>query len=87
MFAPSLSRVLRASTIPARDISTVKLLQSAYPALDEDLLRERVLDGEAVAADVLASVTRQVHALKEKSGQVPGLAVVLVRSCAECWCR
>ncbi len=38
----------------------------------------QILDGKAVAAEVLERTTRQVEAIREATGQVPGLATVLV---------
>ncbi len=37
-----------------------------------------IIDGKKVSAEVRARVTDRVHELKEKTGKVPGLAVVLV---------
>ena len=38
----------------------------------------QLIDGKAIAADVRATVARQVSALKKAHGMTPGLAVVLV---------
>ncbi|MEW5762089.1 MAG: bifunctional methylenetetrahydrofolate dehydrogenase/methenyltetrahydrofolate cyclohydrolase FolD [Bacillota bacterium] len=41
-------------------------------------MQPRILDGKAIAAQVRAEVAREVSAFRERYGQPPGLAVILV---------
>lgn len=42
------------------------------------LCMEKIIDGKQIAKDIRAGLKEEVTALKEKTGKVPGLAVVLV---------